>query len=436
MPLAQAEQYCAVAVPALVRQLAEPTSLGELNARWDMCRQLYISQTLTDPAELLRTDLGWPERRYYLTQKIIGDAQLAALASGTPTQPGPTLLMLGYLTVLALATLGEYAYQSQLDPAAMGSWLSEQQVPAVATAPPQLAPNPVPAPTKPASAVPGPANAVKSPPASKKVKVGFVVGIVSAVLAGGGYLLLSEPANATKQEASAPAPLVASPVAEPVPSAKAPAASTLAASSAAPAPAGRHQPGPAAKPAAARPALAGAGLPDTVGNAEMAQQIGGSFSAATGRYAKGEGQPLTVKLVAHTTLTVGINSTESLLYKRLASSQLTRPSSIALDRLTFDTGQAKLGAEGAQQLGNIASLLKTFPQAHLLVVGHASSREPEAIRLGLLRATAAVEELTKQGVGADRLQTQGVLTTGTPAGNDPAIKQAMTQGISLSISKL
>ena len=44
-----------------------------------MCRQLYLSQLLVNKEELLRTDLGWPDRRRYLAEKLLGPTQVAAL---------------------------------------------------------------------------------------------------------------------------------------------------------------------------------------------------------------------------------------------------------------------------------------------------------------------------------------------------------------------
>lgn len=177
-------------------------------------------------------------------------------------------------------------------------------------------------------------------------------------------------------------------------------------------------------------------LRDTLGNDAMARAIGGRFNVAAGRYPKGEGQPLVIKLINKATLTVGINSTESLLYKRLANPALPRPSDLVLDRLAFDNSRAGLGAEGAQQLGSVASLLKTFPKVRVLVLGHANPAEEDATKLGLKRATTAVQELQKQGIDPNRLQAQGVLATGVPKDNDSPERLAMLQGISLKISRL
>ncbi len=428
LPLVVAEEYCAQAVPALVQRLAAPTDDEELNARWDMCRQLYLGQVLTDTNELLRTDMGWPDRRRYLAQKVLGPTQVVALAQAT-AQPAQTETLLGYLTIIALATLGEIASEANLDPAGLGAWLSEQRAAPIGR-------------TKAAGSATQPATRVQAaaPVASKSSKKITVLSVVSVlVVAGaiGGYFLLATPANATQQdvaEARSPRPTASQPAPAKV---AAPAPETSAVPDVAPASLAVVSPLAAVAPAKVLPVrAAGPVLRDTVGNAELARLVGGKFSVAQGRYLKGEGQPLTVKLLNRATLTVGINSTESLLYKRLTNPNLPRPSDIALDRLAFDLGQARLGAEGAQQLGNIASLLKTFPKVRLLVVGHANNSEAQAIRLGLQRATAAVDELVKQGISADRLQAQGMLSTNLPGPNDSAESQAMMQGISLKISRL
>jgi outer membrane protein OmpA-like peptidoglycan-associated protein len=284
------------------------------------------------------------------------------------------------------------------------------------------------------------ASVAEAPAGKSKATMLSVVGALAVVGLAGGYFLLGTPANATQQEVAAPASAVASvAVATPAAAAPAPTPAAPAAVAAATKPVA-PKPVPATAPAKGGTApvhtAAGTVLIDTIGNAAQASHIGGSFNAALGRYPKGEGQPLDIKLINRSTLSVGINSSESLLYKRLVNSGLSRPSSVALDRLVFDPSQAKLGAEGAQQLGNVAHLLKTFPKARILVLGHATTKEAEAMRLSLLRANAAIDELVKQGISTDRLQAQGVLATGVPAGANAAEKLAMQQGVSLSVSRL
>lgn len=431
LPVAATRATAAAAVPGLVRQLAQPTDLDELNARWDMCRQLYLSQLLTEHEELLRTDLGWPDRRRYLSQKMLGTKQLTVIAdaTGKPAQAGT---LLGYLTIITLALVGEYASKADLTPQSMGTWLAEQQAPeAVVTLPTAAV-------TGTSVAQPARASAAAGKAGKTKLAALSIGGTVVVAGLVGAYFLLSSPVSATQPVApTASVAAEATPTAEPpaatAPEVTAPAPATEAPVAALPLEAAAS-PKLAAKPAAVT--ATAAGLRDTVGNAGLAKQVGGKFNVATGRYPKGEGQPLIIKLVDRATLTVGINSTESLLYKRLAHPNLPRPADIAIDRLSFDLGQSRLGAEGAQQLGSIASLLKTFPKVRLVVVGHANNHEAQAMRLGLQRATVAVDELVKQGIPADRLQAQGMLSTELPGDNDSAEKQASLQGITLKISRL
>ncbi|MGI4864813.1 MAG: OmpA family protein [Janthinobacterium lividum] len=421
LPVAGARSIAASAVPMIVQALAVPVEADEQNARWDMCRQLYLSQLLTQPEELLRTDLGWPRRRRHLTQRLLGTSQVAALTEplGYPDQ---AYTLLGYLTVIALAMVGEQADFAGFTPQGTSDWLMKQPVPD----------------TLPTAVLAG---LPQMPVAASKAKLiswSAVGGIVTASLVG-GYFMLSRPADGVP-----PAPPVAVAASVAAVSTTQP-PSAVVASAATPVVPAVVAPAPAEVAAVSKPAYAKAaapvmtaptGLRDTVGNAALARQVGGKFNVGAGRYPKGEGQPLIIKLVNRATLTVGINSTESLLYKRLVKPSLPRPADIAVDRLSFDLGQARLGAEGAQQLGNVASLLKTFPKARLVVVGHANNHEAQAMRLGLQRATLAVDELVKQGIAADRLQAQGMLSTELPGDSDSAEKQAMLQGITLKLSRL
>ena len=320
--------------------------------------------------------------------------------------------------------MGEHASQANLDPAALGHWLRQQSVPL--SSPPVLA-KPAASSTPPA-ARPAKAAAPSLAQPAKRSRLA-AVGVASLVFVGlGGYFVLGKSSPTVIPDAAAAAEVSASVPATPAVPAAQPAAEV---------PVAAIAPAPATKPVALPKAVAaGPVLRDTIGNASTASAIGGRFNVAAGRYLKGEGRPLIIKLANRATLTVGINSTESLLYKRLVNPALPRPSDVVLDRLAFDTGRASLGAEGAQQLGSVANLLKTFPKVRVLVLGHANPAEDDAAKLGLKRATAAVEELQKQGIAPGRLQAQGVLATGTPTDNDSAERQAMLQGISLKISRL
>ena len=161
-----------------------------------------------------------------------------------------------------------------------------------------------------------------------------------------------------------------------------------------------------AKPARLKPRRRS--LRDTVGNGLATRLLGGPFDVNTLRYRRDPASPLMLKLARRTTLMVGVNSTESRLYRLFSDERVppaVRAQPIALDRLSFDPGQAKLGAEAAQQLGNVAALMRTFVDVRLQLIGHAAPTEPRAGSLTTARAKAALAELLKQGIAPARLRT-------------------------------
>jgi outer membrane protein OmpA-like peptidoglycan-associated protein len=124
---------------------------------------------------------------------------------------------------------------------------------------------------------------------------------------------------------------------------------------------------------------------------------------------------------------VGVNSSESRLYhlfsdKKVPAGTLAQP--LVLDRLAFEPGQARLGAEAAQQLGNVAALLHTFPKVRLQLSGHAAPTEPKAWSLPAARAQACLAELIKRGVAPARLHT----APAAPKAGDPN-----PQGLSIRV---
>lgn len=182
---------------------------------------------------------------------------------------------------------------------------------------------------------------------------------------------------------------------------------------------------PAKPKAAAKPK--GPVVRDTIGNALAARLLGGPFDVTILRYRRDPATPLMLKLVPRTTLMVGVNSSESRLYRLFAGApvppaMLARP--LALDRLAFEPGQAVLGAEAAQQLGNLAALLRTFPKVSLRLGGHSATTEPLFWKLGNARGRACLAELLKQGIAPARLHTEWLA---------PEPKDPHPQGLSVRV---
>ncbi len=79
------------------------------------------------------------------------------------------------------------------------------------------------------------------------------------------------------------------------------------------------------------------------------------------------------------------------------------------DRLLFDTGSATLQPASNEQLGNIAAILKAYPQVKIKIGGYTDNTGDKAANLKLSqdRANNVMNELVTLGVASDRLDAQG-----------------------------
>ncbi|MBL8003118.1 MAG: protein translocase subunit SecD [Flavobacteriales bacterium] len=80
------------------------------------------------------------------------------------------------------------------------------------------------------------------------------------------------------------------------------------------------------------------------------------------------------------------------------------------DRVTFETGSAKLDEAGsAEQLNNLVEVLKAYPDVRLKIGGYTDSTGNEKANqeLSQKRAEAVVAGLTAKGVAAERLEAEG-----------------------------
>ena len=265
---------------------------------------------------------------------------------------------------------------------------------------------------------------------SRLVSAARTAPVLKPLLLAAGLLTLwaaagceqTKPTEAARQVPPATPPLVAvpapvkTPPARPRPDSAAANADSLHTMSRSPAAAATASALPAKPAAPVKSRLVG--MRDTVGNGKAARLLGGAFDPYTLRYRHDPAVPLMLKLARRTTLMVGVNSSESRLYHLFADpkvSAATLANPLALDRLTFEPGQAILGAEAAQQLGNLAALLHTFPQVTLTLSGHSATTEPQFWKLGNARGRACLVELLKLGVAPTRLRTEWL----APKAGDP-----------------
>ena len=88
--------------------------------------------------------------------------------------------------------------------------------------------------------------------------------------------------------------------------------------------------------------------------------------------------------------------------------------------ILFDFDSAALRATARTNLDELAASMDDFEGAELLIVGHTDSRGPEDYnqRLSERRADSAAEYLMAQGIGADRIATEGMGESEPVASNE------------------
>jgi OOP family OmpA-OmpF porin len=79
------------------------------------------------------------------------------------------------------------------------------------------------------------------------------------------------------------------------------------------------------------------------------------------------------------------------------------------DRLLFNTGQATLQPSSQEQLGNIAAILKAYPNAHVKIGGYTDNTGDAAANVTLSdeRAKNVMDALVAAGVDSSRLESKG-----------------------------
>lgn len=218
-----------------------------------------------------------------------------------------------------------------------------------------------------------PARANEAPVATESLAAEAVVGgpvLISTSTGGSG---LAGPAPAPAPAGSAPAPR----------------------------PASRYRRNPNYQPGATRGA---------------APLVSGHFDAQSGNYLYDTGQPTTLKLPSGQTIpAVGINSTESNLYRFLTNPQavvdtvdLTR-GWYNFDRVFFHPGKATLTAESLNQLRNVATLLRAYPKARVKLGGYTDSTGTRKVnqQLSDARARTAWASLVEMGISPSRVEARG-----------------------------
>jgi len=136
-------------------------------------------------------------------------------------------------------------------------------------------------------------------------------------------------------------------------------------------------------------------------------------------------------------------STESKLYQLLLTpdeeADLTDPARnlIGFDRISFTDNEAKLNSEALWQLANVASILKSFPNAKLKIGGYSgnSGKPLNDLLLSKHRAEAVKKALENFGVAADHLTAVGYGALDSSAPRVTEAGRALNYRVSLQVTQ-
>lgn len=165
--------------------------------------------------------------------------------------------------------------------------------------------------------------------------------------------------------------------------------------------------------------------------------IGGALNEA-GDWVYNLGGTKSVALPDGATIEVGENSAEAKLIAFIEDSaqEVNSTTWFSLDRLYFETGKSTLKPESREQLSNIASIMKSFPNVKLKIGGYTDDTGSAETNLKISndRAQATMKDLVGLGVSADRLEAEGYGSEHPVADNATAEGKAQNRRIDVRVT--
>jgi len=109
----------------------------------------------------------------------------------------------------------------------------------------------------------------------------------------------------------------------------------------------------------------------------------------------------------------------------------------AFDRLYFNTGSASIDQNSANQIDNVAEILKAYPDVNILLRGHTDNTGNAAAndKLSENRAFSVKGELVRRGINADRVTIKGMGSKEPISDNSTPEGRSKNRRIDVSIVK-
>jgi OOP family OmpA-OmpF porin len=107
------------------------------------------------------------------------------------------------------------------------------------------------------------------------------------------------------------------------------------------------------------------------------------------------------------------------------------------DRLLFDTGKATLQPSSQEQLGNIAAILKAYPNVHVKIGGYTDNTGDAAANVALsdARAKNVMDALVAAGIDPSRLESKGYGDQYPVGDNNTEEGRALNRRIALLVTQ-
>lgn len=141
-----------------------------------------------------------------------------------------------------------------------------------------------------------------------------------------------------------------------------------------------------------------------------------------GDFVRDLGATISKKLPDGAEISIAENSIENKLISFIEDKDkpVDKTTWFTFDRLYFETGKTTLKPESKEQLKNMAAILKAYPNVHLKMGGYTDNTGDASLNKTLSndRANAAMQELVKLGIDANRLSAEGYGPEHPIASND------------------
>ena len=140
---------------------------------------------------------------------------------------------------------------------------------------------------------------------------------------------------------------------------------------------------------------------------------------------------------ASVTLVPGGVESRLLTFVQNPDTKLQETTWFNIDRLSFDTGSAKLSPDAQAQLNNIAAILTSCPNVRMTIGGYTDNvGSPEGnLRLSRNRANSVVVQLVDRGVSRNRLTAEGHGEESPVADNSTVEGRAQNRRVAMRVTQ-